>query len=203
MADAMVTFYFDVRSPYAYLARDEVLALPKDFAVTVDAQPFAIALEDAHGTPETRDERAWRKVKYLYMDVRRFANERGLVIRGTVKVFNPRIAHAAYLYARRLGRERELYDRLLPVFWNRQFDIESIDRFVELLADIKAEPGGFAKYLDSEADTELARIHRIADEAGVFGVPTSVYNGELFWGADRVNMLKRKLTAAGLARQAA
>src|SRR5262245_17253698 len=100
MADPIVSFYFDVRSPYSYLARDELLALSKDFAVTVEAQPFAIALEDAHGTPETRDARQWRKVKYLYMDMRRFANERGLIIRGTVKVFNPRIAHAAYLYAR-------------------------------------------------------------------------------------------------------
>src|SRR5437868_14060268 len=124
MANPVVTFYFDIRSPYSYLARDEVLALPKDFTVSVEALPFAIALEAAHGTPETRDERAWRKVKYLYMDVRRFANERGLIIRGTVKVFDPRIAHAAFLYARRFGREQALYDRLLPAFWNREFDIE-------------------------------------------------------------------------------
>lgn len=202
MPDPLVTFYFDVRSPYSYLARDEVLALPNDFAVTVEALPFAVALEAAHGTPETRDEREWRKVKYLYMDVRRFANERGLIIRGTVKVYNPRLAHAAYLYARRLGRERELFDRLLPPFWNREFDIESRERLVALLAEIKAEPDGFAKYLDHEADAELARIYQTADAGGVFGVPTSVHDGELFWGADRLDVLKRKLTRAGLARHA-
>jgi len=203
MPDPVVTFYFDIRSPYSYLARDEVLALPKDFAVTVEALPFAVALEAAHGTPETRDEREWRKVKYLYMDVRRFANERGLIIRGTVKVYNPRVAHAAFLYARRLGRDRELYDRLLPPFWNREFDIEIVEKFVALLGEIKAEPDGFAKYLDGEADAELARIYQVADAAGVFGVPTSVYDGELFWGADRVDVLKRRLTRVGLARRAA
>ncbi len=116
MSDPVISFYFDVRSPYSYLAWDEVFALPKMFAVSVEALPYSVALADAFGTPETRDAREVRKIKYTYMDVRRFANERGLIIRGTVKIFDPRIAHAAYLYARQFGRERELFDRLLPVF---------------------------------------------------------------------------------------
>ena len=202
MPEPVITFYFDVRSPYSYLAWEPVLGLPNEFAVAVEALPYTVALADAFGTPETRDAREVRKIKYTYMDVRRFANERGLTIRGTVKIWDTRIAHAAYLYARKSGRERALYDRLLPRFWNREVDIEKADNFVALLGEVgAAAPEGFRNYLDGDADKELGTIVSAADERGVFGVPTCVFNGELFWGADRVDVLKRRLTKEELARR--
>src|SRR5262249_18825501 len=152
----VITFYFDIRSPYSYLAWDPVLALPKQFAVGVEALPYTVALADAFGTPETRSAREVRKIKYTYMDVRRFANERGLTIRGTVKIWDTRMAHAAYLYARQAGRERAFYERLAPQFWNREFDIESVDKFVALLGEVGAAPDGFRGWLDGKADQELA-----------------------------------------------
>ena len=202
MPDPVITFYFDVRSPYSYLAWDEVFALPKAFAVGVEALPYSVALADAFGTPETRDAREVRKIKYTYMDVRRFANERGLTIRGTIKIYDPRIAHAAYLYARQSGRERALYDRLLPKFWNREVDIEDAENFVALLGEVGAAPNGFRDYLDRKADQDLAAIVSAADEKGLFGVPTCIFQGELFWGYDRVEVLKQRLTKAGLMRAA-
>jgi 2-hydroxychromene-2-carboxylate isomerase len=201
MPDPVVTFYFDVRSPYSYLAWAPVFALPDEFAVSVEALPYTVALADAFGTPETRDAREVRKIKYMYMDVRRFANERGLTIRGTVKIWDTRIAHAAYLYARQSGRERELYERLLPKFWNREFDIENVDKFGALLGEVGAKPDGFRAYLDGNADAELMAIVRDADGKGLFGVPTCIFDGELFWGADRVDWLKLRLTRAGLSRR--
>jgi len=200
MPEPVVTFYFDVRSPYSYLAWDPVFALSREFAVSVEALPYTIALAEAFGTPETRDAREVRKVKYMYMDVRRFANERGLTIRGKVKIWDTRMAHAAYLYARQSGRERALYERLLPKFWNREFDIENVEKFAALLGEVGAKGEGFRAYLDGSADAELASIVRDADAKGLFGVPTCVFEGELFWGADRVDWLKMRLTRAGLKR---
>ncbi len=201
MPDPVITFYFDVRSPYSYLAWQPVLDLPAEFAVGVEALPYTVALADAFGTPETRDAREVRKIKYTYMDVRRFANERGLIIRGTVKIWDTRIAHAAYLYARQSDRQRALYDRLLPKFWNREVDIENVGNFVALLGEVGVAAEGFRDYLDGRADLELAAIVGAADERGVFGVPTCIFNGELFWGADRVDVLKKRLTKEGLARR--
>jgi 2-hydroxychromene-2-carboxylate isomerase len=133
--------------------------------------------------------------------VRRFANERGLTIRGTVKIWDTRIAHAAYLYARQSGRERALYEGLAPRFWNREFDIEDADKFVALLGEVGAAPEGFRNYLASKADAELAAIVREADERGLFGVPTCIFNGELFWGYDRLDVLRMRLTKEGLAKR--
>jgi len=199
MPDPVVTFYFDVRSPYSYLAWEPVFTLPDAYAIRVEALPYTVALADAFGTPETRDAREVRKIKYTYMDVRRFANERGLTIRGTVKIWETRIAHAAFLYARQFACERALYERLLPKFWNREFDIENVDKFAALLGEVGAKPEGFRAYLEGDADAALAAIVRDADGKGLFGVPTCIFDGELFWGADRVDWLKMRLTRAGLA----
>ncbi len=43
---------------------------------------------------------------------------------------------------------------------------------------------------------------RDADAKGLFGVPTCIYKGELFWGADRVDVLKKRLAKEGLKRAA-
>ena len=41
----------------------------------------------------------------------------------------------------------------------------------------------------------MERICREAEAAGVFGVPTFVIDGELFWGGDRLWMVREKLEA--------
>ena len=40
----------------------------------------------------------------------------------------------------------------------------------------------------------LARHQAEAEEQGVFAVPTFVVDGELFWGQDRIDFVRTKLT---------
>jgi 2-hydroxychromene-2-carboxylate isomerase len=45
-------------------------------------------------------------------------------------------------------------------------------------------------------DSAWRATDRIIDEAealGVFGVPTMVFNGELFWGSNRIDMLIERI----------
>ena len=44
-----------------------------------------------------------------------------------------------------------------------------------------------------EQAPRLARIAAEANEQGVFGVPTFILDGELFWGHDRVALLRERL----------
>jgi len=43
-------------------------------------------------------------VRYAYMDCRRAAQRRGLVIRGPRKIYDSSIAHIGFLWAKRIGR---------------------------------------------------------------------------------------------------
>ena len=47
--------------------------------------------------------------------------------------------------------------------------------------------------MNGPARTEHDRIIDDAETLGVFGVPTMVFNGELFWGTDRIDMLVERI----------
>lgn len=189
-----VTLYIDYRSPYSYLAKDDAFQLERDFDVSVDWYPFYTDLEGAYGGKvEQRTARDWAKVKYLYMDCRRIANRRGLTVHGTQKIYDPTLVSYGMLYAKRNGVFRAYHEYILPKFWNREFDIERSEAIAQALGAVGAPPG-FERYVQDEAAHDLAQVQTNAEAQGVFGVPTFVFRAELFWGTDRIWMLREALT---------
>jgi 2-hydroxychromene-2-carboxylate isomerase len=200
MNAAIVTLYVDYRSPYSYLTKDDAYRLEDNFLVMVDWYPYRIDIEGAYGAVDQRSEREWRKFRYLYMDVRRLANERGLTVRGTRKIYDPTLAFLGMLYAKRLGVLRQYQDTLLSKFWTHAAEIDRAEDVEAALVAAGATVEGFQAFATGERGEQLYRIYEEADAQGVFGVPTFVFRGELFWGADRVGLLRERLTAAALAR---
>ena len=101
--DCTVQVYVDLRSPFSYIAKDGVRDLARDLDLELVWHPYAIDIAAAFGADGSRDARALRKVKYLYMDARRLAEPLGLVIRGPKRIFEPTLAHMAMLFARHAG----------------------------------------------------------------------------------------------------
>src|SRR5215212_10215531 len=111
----VVTVYIDYKSPYAYLAKDLVYALEREFAVRIDWLPYVLDIPSFLGSAkldesgrvieENRNAHQWRRVKYSYMDCRRQARKRGLVIRGTQKIWDSTLAAGGMLYAKRQGKD--------------------------------------------------------------------------------------------------
>ena len=62
-------------------------------------------------------------------------------------------------------------------------------------------PAGFATFLAGPGGAEHDRLRDEAEAAGVFGVPTFVFEGELFWGGDRIGLLRERLDEKGVARR--
>ena len=64
-------------------------------------------------------------------------------------------------------------------------------------SDVIASVGGSARdfeaYVAGPARAEHDTIIEEAEALGVFGVPTMVFNGELFWGGDRIDMLIERI----------
>jgi len=55
------------------------------------------------GTVEQRTPHFWRKVRYSYMDARRYANAQGLTIKGPRRIYDAFYASAGMLFAQRHG----------------------------------------------------------------------------------------------------
>jgi 2-hydroxychromene-2-carboxylate isomerase len=203
---ATVTLYVDYRSPFSYLVKDEAYALVRDFGVKLVWRPCVVDLQGAYGGEvEQRTERHWRKVRYLYMDARRLANRRGLTVRGTRKIYDPTISHVGMLLATEAGDAafRRYHDTVCDRFWRHDLDIEDAAAIRAVLVEAGVDGKTFDASLASGDGARRCRdIVAAAEARGVFGVPTFVLDetGELFWGTDRVWMLREQL--AGNAPQA-
>ncbi len=196
-----IKLYYDFKSPFTYLAMAPAYRLEETHRVRLRFIPHELAVQDAYGGElDQRKPRDWNKVRYLYADVRRFANERGMIIRGPQKIFDSRLALTSGLYAEHHGRFRPYADRVFERFFKRELDIENIDALCNVLAEAGLDPDGFRLYAAGDGPADLKAAADEAERDGVFGVPTFVVAGELFWGNDRVEWVIKKLDAMKLRR---
>ena len=202
-----VTAYTDYKSPYAYLAKDLVYELERDFPVRIDWQPYRLDIpsflgsarldDSGHIIEEQRNAHQWYRVRYSYMDCRRQARKRGLVIRGPQKIWDSTLALCGMLYAKRHGDAvfRRYHDTIFERFWKRELDIEDAAVISGVLAETGSDPAGFPDYLAGPGCAELDGICQAAEAIGVFGVPTFVLAGEIFWGREHLPDIRKMLGA--------
>jgi 2-hydroxychromene-2-carboxylate isomerase len=198
--------YTDYKSPYAYLAKDLTYALERDLAVRIEWLPYMLDIPAALGSArvaddgsvieENRNAHQWRRVRYSYMDCRRQARKRGLTIRGPLKIWDSTLAAAGMLFAQRAGDAvfRRYHDTVFERFWRRELDIEDASVIAAVLAVAGAEASAFAGQSSSLCE-EVAAISRAAEERGVFGVPSFMVDGELFWGSEHLPDIRAMLAA--------
>jgi 2-hydroxychromene-2-carboxylate isomerase len=206
MAHLRVTHYFDYKSPYAYLAQEETFALAEQYAIELDVVPYTLDIPAYLGKAEVddrgnvvseeRNAHQWRRVKYGYMDCRREAQRRGLTIRGPRKLMDSSIAHIGFLYAKAQGNLRPYHDAVWERFWKRELDIEDAAAIAALLDESGLNGADFAAYLAGPGRDELRRLQLEAEAQGVFGVPSYLVDGELYWGAERLERVRERIQAA-------
>src|SRR3954452_13478114 len=119
-----ITIYIDYKSPYAYLAVGPALSLENEYDLRLEWLPYVLEIPLYLGSVEARNEHQWRRVRYSYMDARRLANRRGLVVRGPQKIFDSSLVAVAMLFAQRHGCFRRYNDLVFERFWKRELDIE-------------------------------------------------------------------------------
>lgn len=188
--------YIDYKSPYAYLAMEPTRALAKDLDLEITWRPYSLQIHEYLGEVDTRNAHQWRRVKYSYMDARRMANDRGLIVLGPKKLFDSTIAHVGMLYAEQAGRQvlERYHDIVFEEFFKRALDIEDSAAVSDVLDRAGANPAGFADFLGGPGRMQLDNVLQDAeDRLGVFGVPTYVIGKEIFWGGDRIPQVRRYL----------
>ena len=147
----------------------------------------------------------WNKVKYLYLDCRRFANERGLIIRGPERLFDSRLSLIGGLYADK-NHFFHPYARLIfERFFNRKLNLENFDEINKILYETSKKNVSFEQftkdfqnYANTQGEKDHADAEKEADQDNIFGVPTLVIRGEPFWGYDRLDWVKKRLDSLKL-----
>ncbi len=205
-SDRPLIAYLDFKSPYAYLAWEPTVHMARELGIAVDWRPFVLDIPSFLGSARldrsgrvaeaNRSAEQWSGVKYSYFDCRRYANLRGLTVRGTVKIWDTSLAAIGMLWAKRQGDamlERYVAAVYEP-FWKRELDVEDVAEIRRILESVGADVAGFEAYARGPGAEENAILQHEAFDAGVFGVPTYVVNGELYFGREHLPRVRWHLS---------
>ena len=192
-----VRVYTDYKSPYAYVANRQLFDLERTHDVTLEWLPYTLRIAEYLGSVEDRNEHYWRKVRYAYMDARRYANQQGLILKGPKRIYNGYYSSVGMLFAQKRGFFRAYHDTVFEMFWTHRLDIDALDEMKATIARLGGSAADYEAYAEGAAREEHDAIVREAEGLGVFGVPSMLLGGELFWGGDRIDMLRARLDEQG------
>ncbi len=190
----MIDYFFSIGSPWSFIGLEAFGALAAEHSATI--RPYVIPLIEENGGIYSRNRPEARRT-YWTKDLKRWADLRGKVLNfdNRAALSDPAPAGLMIIAAIEAGQDWfKLTAALQEAFWVRGEDIgqPAVRRAI-------AEAAGFdALTLEKRADSDAVQAIRTssyetAKAAGVFGVPTYRYDGELYWGQDSLPFLERHL----------
>jgi 2-hydroxychromene-2-carboxylate isomerase len=194
-----IAFHFDFISPYAYLAWTQIHELAARFDREVVAVPTLLAPLLAHGGTKGPAEIPAKRI-YTFFDVMRSAHVLGVPMAPPPShPFNPLLALRVASLEMPQQDKRRLIDALYAAVWAKRQGVETPEK----VAAAASEAGFDGEELVRRAGEQEAkdRLRKQTDDAiaaGIFGVPTMMVDGEMFWGLDSLGHLERHLRGEGL-----
>lgn len=182
-----IAFHFDVLSPYAWLAFQRLPQALEGLSYSVEYRPVLLAAILTHwgqkGPAEIEPKRAW-----TFRQIAWWAQRDGLAIETpAVHPFNPlallRLTWACAPAGRTPGRH--VCEQVLRHVWDGGADAGDPAR----LAELRARLAPARDPADADVKAALREATDTAIAAGVFGVPSFVVDGRLFFGMDALDML--------------
>lgn len=191
-----VEYYFSVISPFSYLARHRLEAAAKRYGAPIVYKPVDImaVFRDTGGTPIPQRHPA--RQAYRLVELKRVAAHHGLPINVKPAHFptDQRPASRAILAARDFDGDIGLLTHsFLRAVWAEERDIADDETVTAILT---ATGYDAARVLAAVAaqDTDFETFTREAIDRGVFGMPSYIYEGEIYWGQDRLEYLEAALS---------
>jgi 2-hydroxychromene-2-carboxylate isomerase len=185
-----IEFYFDFLSPYSYLAWTWVRSSPYEIEYYPVSMATIISSYDTKGPAQIEPKR-----NYLFKDLLRATKM------NNIPFTTPKHLPFNSLYALRLAligtagdKQKEIIDAIYRAGWEKGLDIGSDD----VLKEILKENNLYSDELIEKMENKNARIELKANveralQLELFGVPSFVVDGEMFWGYDSTKYLEMYL----------
>ena len=172
-----VDWYFDFVSPFSYLQLEEFDRLPAGIEVALRPVLLAGLLNRwGHKGPAEIP----TKRRFSYQFVQWLAERDGVPLKfPPAHPFNPiRALRLAIVAGKGVAPVRTIFRHI----WRDGKSLDDPDQWAELCASVGVDDPN-AKINAPEIKEELKRNGECAVTAGLFGVPSFVIDGEIFWGA--------------------
>ena len=193
-----VDYFFAPQSPWSYLGHDRFAAMAREANADIRVRPvdFGQVFPVTGGLPLAK--RAPQRQAYRLVELQRFSEHLGVPLKLHPKFF-PVASDAAARLIIAVDQQdgsaaaMDLAGAVMRGVWVDELDIADEATLAALLATCGLAE---ARLDDAKAPAVQARYSadsQHAIEIGVFGAPSYVVDGEIFWGQDRLDFLQRRL----------
>ena len=194
-----IDYFLAPQSPWTYLGHERFIRVAADAGATVRVLPVDLGgkiFPVSGGLP--LGQRPPQRQAYRLQELARWRDFLGLPLNVKPKFFPVPGDDAARLIvavdlADGTAAAMRLTGAVLTAVWAQERDIARAATRTELLAEcgLAAQRAEDAKAPEVQATYE--RNTQQAIDASVFGAPSYVVDGEIFWGQDRLELLQRRL----------
>jgi 2-hydroxychromene-2-carboxylate isomerase len=197
MDAATFDFFYDLGSPYSYLASTQLRGIsertgarPRFYPITLGG----VRKATGHQIPPPQ------QLQYMAQDTARWAQKYGVPMQ-IPKAFpaSTILPLRAVVAAGRAGHGERAMQALFHAYWREGDDISDAKVVERVLADAGLDGKRLvAMTAEQDIKDELRKNTDLALARGVFGVPTIFVGERSFWGNDRLEFVESALRHARL-----
>ena len=194
-----VDYYFAPQSPWAYLGHQRFQNILQKSGATVRVMPIDLGgkvFPISGGLP--LGQRAPQRQAYRLTELARFSKWLGAPLHLKPTFFPVSGDDAAKLIiavdmAAGANAAMAITGAILSAVWSQQRNIADEKTLVELLKEQNLPATCLEQAYSQAAQERYETYTQMAIDVGVFGAPSYVVNGEIFWGQDRLDFVERAL----------
>ena len=182
-----IDFYFDFISPYSFLAYKKIKIIDRKEKLKINYKPILLGgLHKLGGI--TAPAFNLRKMKNMKNDCELVALKNKIDFKWNTKFpINTLYLMRGYLVIDDNLKEK-FFDICFDSYWKENIDISNEKNFDKILDLVKIDKKKFYEDIQNiKIKNKLKDLTNVAFEKDIFGAPTFVVNGKIFWGQDRLD----------------
>jgi len=193
-----ILYFYSVASPWSYLGIKRLKEISKKYSAQIIEKPIDLVgkvFVATGGTPIPQ--RHISRQNYRLLELKRWGEFLNIKINQKPKFFPPKDPHLPALFCLAsidMGIDMDFSSKVLEHLWVKENDISNIDTLKLIADDLKISFEELNKLATSDKIKKIYEANtQEAININIFGVPSYVYNNEIFWGQDRLELLEYSL----------
>jgi len=189
-----VDFYFDIISPYSYIAHKKIQKIKKKHIITFNYKPVLLGgLHNLAGISAPAFNKY--KMKNMQSDCQLVAEKNNIFFKWNLKFpINSLSIMRGYLTINENQKE-EYLNIFFDAYWKDNLDLSSESELSKLLKILNIDSEIFFEKIKYQSIKDnLKELTSDAFKKEVFGAPTFIVNKKIFWGQDRLEYALEELS---------
>ena len=195
-----IDYYMVTVSPWSYLSIDRLRKISYKNNLKINVKPIDLFSIFSENKTKMLKDRPLPVQKNRINELKRWSNYLNIELNVKPKYWpaDPKISSkliiASIIYGCEYEKSLDLVKELFKAVWVKDLDISDKIILKDIAETIGFKENVLEKFLsDSNVSDTLSKNTNEARKKNVFGVPTFIYNNELFWGQDRLFFLENHI----------